>query len=303
VTARGSRRRAVDAIAVLVLVVATTGACGSSRPGDCSVTCGPGASCPSGNVCGSDGYCHEGDSVDPSALCGGDLDDGGAPIADADPDDPDADPSRPDADPARPDAAPGSPDAAAPVDCNIYFQTGCPDGQACELDYEGTFCRDIGPPGPDGELCDTLEECAAGDTCEGTTGICRRYCEDGGDCNDGPGDTCTIELETGAFVCTTDCQPVTNDGCPPGWGCILLHEAGTTFSDCIPGGRGTEGDACEPDYFLCAPGFDCYDDFAGGYQCDRLCRIGADDCPGAYECETFAVPVVLDGVEYGVCTP
>jgi hypothetical protein len=293
---------------VAALLVALVAACGTSGPDVCTITCGPSAACPTDSVCGADGYCHPGDTVDPADLCDVAGTDGSTtPRADADPDRPDADPDRTDADPddPDPDAAPGDPDAGPtdPVDCDVYFQTGCPDGMACELGGGGTFCRDVEPPGPDGDACDSIVECAAGDTCDGLVGICRHYCEDSGDCLRGPGDACTVEMSSGAVTCTADCTPVTNAGCPPGWGCVIYEIVGSVIvTDCVPGGAGTQGATCDSSIFDCAPGFGCYTEDGVTSTCYGICRVGVDPCPGGTTCLRFGPPeAYLDGVEYGLC--
>jgi hypothetical protein len=293
--------------ALALLVPVAAGACGTSRPDDCSVSCGPGAACPSDSVCGSDGYCHAGDTVDPSALCDRDGDAGVSPRADARPGEPGADAGgvAHDGDPGASDAAaPTSSDGGGPAVCDIFDQTGCPDGLACDISRDGfgTVCRAIEPPGADGPRCAAPEECAAGETCELFEGVCRRFCESDGECAGGPGDYCVLESGLGPLTCTSDCVPVTNEGCLPGWACVVYaQDAPLLITDCVPAGTKAQGDPCSSVYDECAPGYNCYEDLFGDGHCFALCRVGDATCPADTTCESYDPPGYLDGVEYGAC--
>jgi hypothetical protein len=302
------------AIAPTFLLSLLAAACGSPRGGECSITCGPGAACPSDSVCGSDGYCHAGDMADPSVLCDVSRRDGSAGIADADPHAPDADPHAPDADPYAPDADPGRPDAGTgptppdagspsgldaggPGECDVYDQTGCPAGLACDVGGAGYYCRPIESSGTSGDPCEEREQCAAGWTCT-AVGQCRRYCEADGACTDGPGDVCEVTAGTGHDLCSVDCTPITNAGCMPGFGCYL-RPVGKIATDCLPAGSGGSGAACT-NHEDCTPGSGCYD-FGDGLGCTRLCRVDAGGCPFGTECAGISPPAYLGDVEYGIC--
>lgn len=211
------------------------------------------------------------------------------------------------------DAAPDDPDAGADEACTLVApQTGCPAGQACDLDDArletgGTTCRPIDEDGDDSSRCAGERECGAGFTCvEDPDGesSCLRYCDVESDC-DNPGGTCNIELEDdqgdpipGVTLCTQSCNPVSSKGCPPAWGCQLF----TDHTRCRPSGPGGHLDPCtgDPD---CAVGYGCASS-AGQNLCLRNCRVGALGPCAAISgttCVGFATPVIIGGIEYGAC--
>src|SRR5690349_1829912 len=138
----------------------------------------------SGSGCAETDRCADGGG-------GGGGDDGGGSDTDA-------------AGPGDGDAAPGEPDADVEEEaCTLVApQTGCPAGDACDLDDArletgGTTCRPIDEDGDERSRCADERECGAGFTCvEDMAGeaSCLRYCAVDADC-DNPGGTCNIELE------------------------------------------------------------------------------------------------------------
>jgi hypothetical protein len=104
-------------------------------------------------------------------------------------------------------------------------------------------------------------------------------------------------------LCSTNCEPATNVGCPSGTACNLAQETEgqmRILTLCSVAGAGTTGDTCL-DNTDCAPNYGCLGDAGGGnLVCLEYCRVGALDCP-AGNCIPFSTPVLLGSVEYGTC--
>ncbi len=210
------------------------------------------------------------------------------------------------------DAAPGDPDGAVEAeDCTLVPpQTGCPDGQACDLDDSDsgeTACRKIDRDGDQTSICADARDCGAGTTCvEDATGdaSCLRFCDRDSDCDD-PGGACEIEIDDGTgepipgvTLCTQSCNPVTSSGCPAAWGCQLF----TDHTRCRPGGAGGHMASCAGDED-CRVGFGCAS-VGGSLFCLRNCRVGVLGVCSAISgttCRSYATPAIIGGVEYGAC--
>ncbi|MCZ7677741.1 MAG: hypothetical protein M5U28_02760 [Sandaracinaceae bacterium] len=156
----------------------------------------------------------------------------------------------------------------------------------------------------DGPVCAPGHHCldlAFGDV--GPTEICRRNCTTDADC---PGTQCRHQILTetgvasGTFVCAQACDLVTQTGCPEGTGCHPLRDdGGEAFVECISLGSGARGAPCTV-HGDCLAGTICvyFGETAPG-RCARICRVGSY-C-GASRCVSLLSPIVVDGVEYGVC--
>jgi hypothetical protein len=211
-----------------------------------------------------------------------------------------------------PDAAADLPDGAVETeDCTLVPpQTGCPDGQACDiddLDTGATACRKVDRDGDARSTCQGERDCGGGFTCvEDATGdaSCMRFCRRDADC-DAPGGVCDVDLDdgTGAPVpgvtlCTQSCNPVTSNGCPDAWGCQLY----TDHTRCRPGGAGGHMASCTGDED-CRVGYGCAS-VSGSLVCLRNCRVGVLGVCSAISgttCRSYQTPAIIGGIEYGAC--
>lgn len=221
--------------------------------------------------------------------------------------------------------------------CDVYQQCGCAPGEACDLDVSAldvgaTECRPVTAPGQTAANCEANEECAAGYTCLGSPGQCRKMCDEDGDCGSGrcvvqvifENDQGELEDVPNAHACTKPCVPdsALDSGCPrdPAMGCRVYTDdpdgsAGTgdeyDYTDCTLSGSGVNGFDCSVnDDADCASGFGCYvityDDDTEASECRQICavKVGGvlqqNQC-GTGTCHGFDPASVIGDVEYGVC--
>lgn len=211
------------------------------------------------------------------------------------------------------DATSGCIDPTCPeTPCRTVPQCGCAGGEGCYLDGTGSkVCAPAGtvPEGGDcsAALCIPGVECVnAGD---GVTDVpmCKRYCRNDTDCV-GVGSLCIINLTgTTESVCTSNCNVITQSGCPATAACSLYEETSTgrVLTDCAgPVGAGGQDSVCIDDTD-CQAGFACIDTGLGFNQCLHWCRRipAGGDCPFGYTCERLgpAPGLVFNSTEYGVC--
>ena len=246
---------------------------------------------------------------------GTDHPDSGVGHPDADPGAPDAQIGIPDAHPGAPDAhvypdaSPGTPDAS-PTACTLVPNSGCGAGQCCDLTSAGdgtVACRDTGS-GTSSSTCTYMTDCAAGYIClgDGTNASCLKYCTSDGQCT-APGGLCVDTITDSAgtplpgpiTVCSTNCNPISAVGCPPGWACNIFTEPspGTRYvTECYAAGSGTQGSSCT--YANdCAAGYMCLSDGL----CYQTCNTATGVCSGGLSCYGLSSPLTLGGITYGVC--
>jgi len=130
-------------------------------------------------------------------------------------------------------------------------------------------------------------------------------CTGGGFClgeiTDGTGATVP-----GVRTCTRACNPITQTGCATGLYCGVFREntgAMRYLTDCAaPPGTGGLGASCFDDGD-CRGGYLCIDiDGFGLTTCNPWCNVlTGTGCPGFTTCFGFMTPVIISGVEYGVC--
>jgi hypothetical protein len=264
----------------------------------------------------------------------GDGADAAAGNADAGIQFPDADPNAPDADPNAPDAMSNNnnPDAGGSCPnspCDLVAQCGCSSPQVCDLNGSqlpsgGTTCRDVTTPGTSTATCSTVNGCAGGYVCLGSSpGQCREYCDPDNDTcgSNGPGSFCNIYIVydsgggnyapvPGAVTCTKSCDPTSTSptGCPSGFGCHVslwdpncdtdmdgVPDGGCTYdgdeyamTDCAaaPASGGTDGATCTYNSD-CAPSFDCIN-VDSTPQCKQSCVCNTSVASGQV-CNTGAV--------------
>ncbi len=203
--------------------------------------------------------------------------------------------------------------ACAETPCRLTPpQCGCAAGQGCYVEGTTRLCATAGT-GMGGSACTTNAQCAAEYECvnfsRGATpaSMCSRMCATDAQCGGG---LCIYTLNDGAggtipglMLCSRPCDPVNQTGCATGLFCTLFQEtAGSmrAFTDCTaPAGGGTQFAPCATEAD-CAAGFACID--AGfGPQCSHWCRYPGGTCPSLATCTGFTTPVIVGGVEYGVC--
>lgn len=197
---------------------------------------------------------------------------------------------------------------SAPGECDTVLQCGCPSTQGCYVGATPAACEPAGT-GSHGELCDV--QCAPGAHCfdvalgtAGPVGVCRANCATDADCPEGA--LCMWEIGTtsgapsGTRLCTQACDLATQSGCPAGTGCHPLRPAGTeTFLDCTAIGTVGQDGSCTATAD-CLAGHLCVTFTTGGQRCARFCRYDSN-CSGTSRCVGLREPIVVDGVEYGVC--
>lgn len=201
--------------------------------------------------------------------------------------------------------------ACAESPCKLVQpQCGCAAGQACNIDGspQGTrICVTAGST-PIGNACTMNDECVPGSLCVktgDTISTCMKYCSTDSNCTS-PGGLCLITLNDGSSgqipgvtLCTENCDPSTNVGCPvAGTSCQLAQEPMgqmRLLTRCGAAGFGTQGAACTDDGD-CAATFGCFN--AGTTQCLKYCKVGGAACPGGLTCSSLGM---IGNTTYGAC--
>jgi hypothetical protein len=213
----------------------------------------------------------------------------------------------PPTDAAQPDA--GTEDAGPPCDelpCRLVLpQCGCGRGLVCQRPFGDDPRRSCVAPGTRvlGETCGNNVECAGGLVCVaggGTVGICELYCASRADCRETTYCRELVVMTEDIGSCATECDPVSNTGCPSPLGCALgiaRTVPEREFIDtgfCTAGGPAI-GEACP--MFICEGGGTCVDG-----TCRRVCDVASPVCAGGATCRSFAPPTILRGREVGFCS-
>lgn len=215
-------------------------------------------------------------------------------------------------DAAAPDAGgsdAGSFDAGPPCEempCRLVLpQCGCAGGLVCQRPFGDDPRRSCVAPGTHvlGETCMNNIDCAAGLVCVaggGTVGICELYCASSDGCRDTTYCRELVVMTEDIGSCATECDPVTNTGCPMPLGCALgiaRTVPEREFIDtpyCTAAGAAV-GEPCP--MFLCAGGGTCIDG-----TCRRVCDVAApSSCPVGTSCRSFSPPTIIAGREVGFC--
>ena len=218
---------------------------------------------------------------------------------------------------------------ALPPECDVYRDSGCPDGQKCTIGSDHGQPRDLcfaisANPLGEGAACAAVtvgdrsgDDCAPGLICldfPGDGPRCRKPCFQRSDCPAGGGcvlgtPTSTIgTVDGGTFIlkaCIADsaCNPIAQSGCANGRACYLSppDDVGRVAMCLTTQTSGMAGDDCDRQV-ACAPGFRCN----GFGFCRRLCYYGMPDggAPaGAGTCPAVEGPcdrLALGGI-YGIC--
>ena len=116
---------------------------------------------------------------------------------------------------------------------------------------------------PEGDACGGSADCAPGFHC--LAAVCKRLCEDEGDCTE-PGGICRIGIScggapTGASACTVNCDPAATGGCGAGSSCQVAASGALVYTDCSYSGSNGQDVTCggnsgssEPPSFLAPSG-------------------------------------------------
>jgi hypothetical protein len=262
--------------------------CSASDPRACTVTCGAAGECPDGMSCGPDQYCYAADQ-EPGSCAQGSGDDGTDGADDG-------------SDDGESDAG----DGADCEPCDPVEQCGCGEESACYVNRGDPepYCFPEGDSMADG-VCGS-QGCAGGFVCqrefelEGDLGHCQRFCDGDEDCYGGVS-LCNRVIEGTEFrTCTSDCDPRDMESCGPFEKCTLSHGLDGRFdARCLDHGTGKEFSPCSDPYF-CGPGLHCTGDEVEQGFCADLCIVG-EPCGESQTCSRLDTPVVLAGLEYGVC--
>ncbi len=195
-------------------------------------------------------------------------------------------------------------------------QCGCSAGLGCYLSGTTRVCA-AGGASPEGSTCANVNDCSPGLLClniaiaGSAVNECGRFCATDADCR-GAGSLCIHTLSDGAggsipgvSVCSLDCDPITQSGCVSGSSCQIYQESSGSmrfFTDCAaPVGAGGQGATCT-DSTNCQRGFGCVGS-PGTCQryCDEPATIAGGGCSASEACYGFTTPLVIGGIEYGVC--
>jgi len=205
---------------------------------------------------------------------------------------------------------PGPGSGGNAIECSTVDQD-CPEGEKCApwandggSLWTGTRCAPVAPePAGFGEPCSVEGAFALGvDTCEpGLTcspsdadslrtneGTCIALC-DANPCADGT--LCTVSGSVNVGSCGTICDPLADDACPPGNGCMPaglgfacnLAAVTTVDAPCTTAGECDQG-------FLCTDASQC-DEGSGEQCCAQLCDLEAPQCPGEQSCTDYRSPL------------
>ncbi|MFO0755949.1 MAG: hypothetical protein U0359_05635 [Byssovorax sp.] len=216
-------------------------------------------------------------------------------------------------------ATTGAGGAPCPDDpCKVTVpQCGCEAGEQCGINGVAVACVPEGNV-PAGQQCGLPgADCGPGTVCVQTAksaDTCMKFCDSDADCQ-APGGLCLLTLNDGmggsiqgVILCTENCNPATNTGCPvPGTACQLLKESGgfmRFLTRCGNAGAGTQASACMSSDD-CAPKFGCFNTDPAdpnANACFKWCMVnGVQNCPAGTSCNALQTPILVGNDEYGVC--
>lgn len=199
-------------------------------------------------------------------------------------------------------------------------QCGCSGGEACTVAGGAIGCGQAGTDG-NGQACGSSASdlCQAGLTCvnaSSSTGQCLKFCSSDAECQ-APGGLCLLQLDDGSgnaipgvTMCTPNCNPLNNNGCPSGSACELRQESTGLMRQltvCGEAGTKTQNQSCNANIEGdCAPTYTCIDPGTGTTVCLKYCDANSlSGCPGSTSCyglqDQSSQPIMLGTVSIGVC--
>jgi hypothetical protein len=198
-------------------------------------------------------------------------------------------------------------------------QCGCEEGLACTIEKpsaqnpSGRVCEPGGALGLDAPCSLELGRCLPGMVCvrDGEDSFsCRAFCDTDASCAAGAlgQPMCSVRLffgegeraveAPGAVVCSDDCDPVSNAGCPADGQCKLVvdSEVGMRwYTNCSTPGDDPLGTQCVTGT-ACAPGLACS---GATDQCEEICSE-IHPCPAGQVCNPGPF---VGTIQFGVCIP
>jgi len=168
-----------------------------------------------------------------------------------------------------------------------------------------------------GQQCGTSASdlCAPGMVCvqnSPTVSSCLKFCDTDSDC-EAPGGLCLFTLNNGmdggimgVTLCSENCDPTTNTGCPAGTACQLLQESTGQkrfLTMCESAGTAVKDQVCNPMGYDCAAKFGCFNTGSSD-MCLQYCNVNAPACPNAGLCsplQNMGAPIMLGSITFGVC--
>jgi hypothetical protein len=189
-------------------------------------------------------------------------------------------------------------------------QCGCPSGEACTIDQSQVACLTSGTTGLT-QACSATELCAPGLLCVqagASASICDKFCDSDADCT-APGGLCIVTLNDGhggaipdVTLCTDNCDPVTNAGCPAsGTSCQVGQEPtgqmrNLTF--CTGAGTLGQGETCDPTNNECLPTYGCISNV-----CLQYCDAANPSCVtcAPLQNSTTMTDIFIGSTQIGVC--
>ncbi|MBX3219650.1 MAG: hypothetical protein KF795_03955 [Labilithrix sp.] len=182
----------------------------------------------------------------------------------------------------------GAPDAGscatvAPSNvCGLAPQCGCASNQTCDVTNKsnGAVSCILAGGGPQGSLCTTSSQCAAGLTC--AYGACRPYCATANTACAGAGlGMCGQYYDPpgtavpNSKVCTITCNLRSPSAACGSNTCIW--DGSVSATDCDAAGTVGVFEKCTK-YNDCKQGMACINHAIFGFECEPWCRIGSNDC-------------------------
>jgi hypothetical protein len=102
-------------------------------------------------------------------------------------------------------------------------------------------------------------------------------------------------------LCTTDCDPLLQTGCPAAGTKCDLGSSGGGFSHCTGVGAAAQDAPCTATAD-CAAGLTCTSVNSGPLACYTWCDVENPDCPDQTLCTSFSPALTIGAIEYGICT-
>lgn len=174
--------------------------------------------------------------------------------------------------------------------CGLAPQCGCAANQTCDVTNGATGAVScvLAGGGTLGTYCTGTNQCAKGLTCR--YNACRPHCATAGTACSGAGlgqctpyyDPATGTPEPNTNVCTIQCDLRNPSAACGSNNCIWDVTSGAP--DCDKSGTKKLYDACNR-YNDCVQGLACAQHPLFGYECEKWCRIGQNDCGLLESCE------------------